>query len=322
MAEEEKKVSTAKRISDNERFRYIGFDVFPGRIKNLFKSDAEKDKLVDRVRQKRTNRDLGALRDDCTLLEARVSLSDRVVLTVACLFMVAALFFPWYAAYNEIVEEPAEEAAVVADSGAVEDSLLTDSVAVAALDGETEAIVDDAATEVEGNLAAEQEVVEDDYSEAPKEEIIHGYVARKKTHKEYSRLTGLGSFASLGSAGSHVFSSGFVVILTGLLFLILTLSCLLLPAYTLYGLYGIKGSSDQKALKLKSILKLNWLPLLLFVAALIISFVGADYGSGTSSLYTSLGDSYGVGVFLGTLSWGVFITLAASIMLAAKGLEI
>jgi hypothetical protein len=321
MAEEEKKVSTAKRISDKERFRYIGFDVFPGRIKNLFKSDVEKDKLVDRVRQKRTNRDLGALRDDCTLLEARVSLSDRVVLTVACLFMVAALFFPWYSAYNEIVEEPAEEAAVVADSGAVEDSLLTDSVAVAALEGETEAIVD-ATTEAESDLAAEQEVVEDDYVEAPKEEIIHGYVAKKKIHKEYSRLTGLGSFASLGSAGSHVFSSGFVLILTGLLFLVLTLSCLALPAYTLYGLYGIKGNSDQKALKLKSILKLNWLPLLLFVAALIISFVGADYGPGTSSLYTSLGDSYGVAVFLGSLSWGVFITLAASIMLAAKGIEI
>ncbi len=321
MAEEEKKVSSAKRISDKERFRYIGFDVFPGRIKNLFKSDAEKDKLVDRVRQKRTNRDLGALRDDCTLLEERVSLSDRVVLTVACLFMVAALFFPWYSAYNEIVEEPAEEAAVVADSGAVEDSLLTDSVAVAALQGETEAIVD-ATTEAEGDVAAEQEVVEGDYSEAPKEEIIHGYVAKKKIHKEYSRLTGLGSFASLGSAGSHVFSSGFVLILTGLMFLVLTLSCLLLPAYTLYGLFGIKGNSDQKALKLKSILKLNWLPLLLFVAALIISFVGADYGPGTSSLYTSLGDSYGIGVFFGSLSWGVFITLAASIMLAAKGLEI
>ena len=321
MAEEEKKVSTAKRISDKERFRYIGFDVFPGRIKNLVKSDAEKDKLVDRVRQKRTNRDLGALRDDCTLLEARVSLSDRVVLTVACLFMVAALFFPWYSAYNEIVEEPAEEAAVVADSGAVEDSLLTDSVAVGALEGEAEAMVD-ATAEVGGDVTAEQEVVEDDYSEAPKEEIIHGYVAKKKIHKEYSRLTGLGSFALLGSVGSHVFSSGFVVILTGLMFLVLTLSCLWLPAYTLYGLYGINGSSDQKALKLKSILKVNWLPLVLFVAALIISFVGADYGPGTSSLYTSFGDSYGIGVFLGSLSWGVFITLAASIMLAAKGIEI
>ena len=135
MAEEEKKVSAAKRISDKERFKYVGFDVFPGRVKDLFRSDAEKDKLVDWVRQKRTNRDLGALRDDCTLLEARVSLSDRVVLTVACLFMVAALFFPWYSAYNEIVEEPAEEAAVVADSAAVEDSLLTDSVTVGALEG-------------------------------------------------------------------------------------------------------------------------------------------------------------------------------------------
>ena len=112
------------------------------------------------------------------------------------------------------------------------------------------------------------------------------------------------------------------MILTGLLFLVLTLSCLLLPAYTLYGLFGIKGSSDQKALKLKSILKLNWLPLLLFVAALIISFVGADYGAGTSSLYTSLGDSYGIAIFLGSLSWGVFITLAASIMLAVKSIEI
>ncbi len=93
MAEDNKKKPSVQRISEGQRYKYVGFDVQPGRIKNQFKSDAERRKLVERVREKRNHKsDLGALRDDCTLLEERVSASDRIVLAVACVAMVAALF--------------------------------------------------------------------------------------------------------------------------------------------------------------------------------------------------------------------------------------
>jgi len=300
MAEEDKKTPSVRRISENQRYKYVGFDVAPGRIKDIFKSDAEKAKLVEKIRRKKEHRsDLGTLREECTLLEARVSLRDRIVLAVAVLLMVVALFLPWYSAYNETVEQPANEA-TVSDSLMTHDSLPADSAAVVA------------ASRAAGG----------EYTDAPKEEVIHGYVARKKVHKEYSRLSGIGALAALGGVGSHVFSAGIILVVTGVLFLALTFSCVLLPAYTLFGLFGLKGNPDQKALKLKSILRLNWLPLALFVAASAISFLGADYGAGTAGLYTSIGDSYGIATFIGSLSWGLFVMLAASIMLAVKSIEI
>jgi len=304
MGEEDKKERSVKRISEKERYKYVGFEVAPGRIKNIFKSDAEKAKLVEEHRQKREHRSgLGALRDECTLLEDRVTMRDRIFLTLACVVMVGALFLPWYSAYNEIVEESSVKPAVVgiADSTAVNDSMPADSAAAAA------------------TQAASDQYSE---SEAPKEEVIHGYVARKKIHKEYTRLSGIGSLADIGSVGSRVFSSGIVLIITGVLFLVMTVLSLALPAYTLFGIFGLKGNPDQRALKLKAILKLNWLPLVLFAFCLVISFVGAGYGAGTANLYTSLGSSYSVAAFFSNLSWGVFVMLAASIMLAAKGIEI
>lgn len=319
MAEDNKKKPSTKRISDEQRYKYVGFDVHPGRIKNQFKSDAERKKLIDRVREKRGHKsDLGALRDDCMLLEPRVSMADRIVLAVACVVMVAALFLPWYGAYNQEVEESqVEEVAEVVDSTVVDDSLLTDSTALATT--EDGGAVDESGT-AEG--ATEETALDDRYSDAPKEEVLHGYVARKKIIKTYSRLSGLGSLAALGSVGGYVFSSGFVLVLSGVMFLIMTLASLLLPAYTLYGLFGLKGTADQQALKLKAILKLNWVPVVIFTAVLCASFFGAEYGFDAASMYHSLGDSYGVGAFMESISWGVFVTLGASIMLAVKGIEI
>jgi len=100
------------------------------------------------------------------------------------------------------------------------------------------------------------------------------------------------------------------------------LATLGLPLYSLYGLYGLKGDADQKALALKKMLKLNWIPVLLFTGALMLAFFGANYGFDSESLYTSLGRSYGVGVFLDSLSWGAFVSISASVLLAVKGIEI
>lgn len=307
-AEESKdKKSSIKPITDAQRFKYIGFEVFPGKVKDLFKSDAEREKYIGGVRQKRESGE--TLRDNCTLLEERVSTTDRMVLTLASVIIFATLFIPWYSVYNEVVEM-APQAAVVDQAVMPTDSAMLasagDTVAVAATDSAA------------GQAALRPGVV----SQSAAEEVISGYVAKKKIRKEYARLLGIGSFTSLGSVGSYVFSSGGVLIVTAIIFLIYALLCIGLPVYTLYGIYGLKGDSDQKALQLKKMLRMNWVPLMLFVMVLILSFIGAEYGFEAKSVFSSLGSSYGPAAFLGSLSWGILVSLSAFILVAVKGVEI
>ena len=85
----------------------------------------------------------------------------------------------------------------------------------------------------------------------------------------------------------------------------------------------MKGTSDERALALKKSLKLNWIPVILFIVAAILSFFGAGYGfANASEMYTSLGNDFGIAALMNSLSWGVFVSLAAFILLAVKGIEI
>ncbi|MFQ5498627.1 MAG: hypothetical protein ACE5FH_03055 [Candidatus Zixiibacteriota bacterium] len=316
-----------KRVGEDQRFTFIGFDVFPSKPKDLFKSDQEKQKLVDEVRARQAKGEI--TREQCTLLEERVSLTDRAVMTAACVVIVLSLFIPWYGAYNEIVEEAVAAPAnsVMDDSTVVDgdDSLILatgDSVAITESDSTTQiaATIEDAEPSTDQVQAETPEAGHTRVSAS--EEVIHGYIAKKKIHKEYRHLSGLGTFVSLGSIGSYVFSSGGIIFISAILMLIYSLACLVLPAYTLYGMYGVKGDADQRALALKKILRFNWFPILLFLFAFVLSFLGSEYGFDAEALFTSIGDSYGPGAFLGVLSWGVFTTIGGFILVAAKGSEI
>lgn len=327
MAADEKKGQPNKRITEKQRFTYIGFDVFPGKPKDLFKSDAEKNKFVGRVKDKRDKGDL--LREDCTLLEERVSMRDKIVMAVACVIIIGSLFVPWYSAYNEIVEETMvkeEPVVAVVDSALVNDSLtVPDSLVGLAEELVLNETVADSATALAAIAGGADDEVAATQSNinAEGEEVLHSYRAKKKIHKEFTTLSGFAGITSLGDVGSKLFSSGIVLMVTVVLFLVYTLLCLGLPLYTLYGLFGMKGNADQVALQLKKMLRFNWIPLIVFVFALFISFFGATYGFDTGSAeLSSIGDSYGVGVFLGTLSYGIFISLAAFVLVAAKGVEI
>ncbi len=316
MAAEGKKSEPNKQITDKQRFTYIGFDVYPGTPKDLFKSDAEKSKHVEAVKSKREKGDV--VRDECKLLEERVSTVDRYVLTFACIVILGTLFLPWFSAYNEFVEETnSEPISAVADSAQVTDSTLmamSDSVngIPQTMDSSALAAATNDSTPLEENIQ----------KESSGEEIIHGYVAKKKIRRESESLDGYNILFSIGSVGKYVFGSGIVLVVTGAVFLLLLLVCLVLPFYTLYGLYGLKGDVDQRALALKKILKFNWIPVMLFGAVFILSFFGAEYGFDSQAVFTSLGDSYGPGVFLGSISYGVNVALGAFILTALKGVEI
>jgi hypothetical protein len=314
MPDEKDKKGVDQKISEAQRFRYIGFEVFPGKPKDLFKSEQEKSKLVETVVAKRSKGDI--IRQECTLLEERVSTRDRFVLAFAGLLILATLFVPWYAAYNEIVQEARQETTqLIPSDTTLSGAGKTDTALGIAGNDSATAPAPPADQQQEGasTIAAER---------SGSEEIIRGTISRKKIFREYSRLSGIGSILTLGSVGSRIFSSGFVLILTGIIFLVYTLLCVALPIYTLYGIFGVKGDPDERALKLKKILRLSWIPVVLFVLALIISFFGADYSFDASTFYTSLGAGYSVGVFLSSLSWGIIVSLCAFILIAAKGIEI
>lgn len=304
MTADDKKDPGRKLITEEQRFKFIGFDVFPGKPKDLFKSTAEKEKLINSIIERREKGD--TLRDDCTLLEERVSFSDRLVLTIASIVIFASLFLPWFSAYNEFVEE--------SNTSASEQTTLIDSFQITP-EGDTIPVL--ATTNV---AEPPPEALNPNIQG---EEILSSYVARKKFRKEFSTLSGLGMFVALGSVGSYIFSSGFILILTGLLFLIYALLSILLPVYNLYGIYASKGNPDQKALALKKVLKFNWIPLGIVLFTIFLSFFGADYGfSDPESIFTSIGDSYSIGTYMTNLSYGAFISLAAFILSALKGVEI
>ncbi len=317
MSDKQQKTHTPSKISEKERWKYIGFDVFPGEPKELFKSEEEKRKLVEGVRARLAHHE--HLRSDCTLLEERVSASDRIFLTIASVVMVLALFLPWYSVYNEIVEQP-KPAQV----------LNQPTAPVVTTESSTATTTDE--TAVSGNISTAVPAVSDTASavttepaggaEIGDEELITTVTARKKIHKEFERKSGISALLSFGSIGSAVFTSGIGLMLTGILYIVFTLLCLALPAYNLYGIYGLKGNADVIALKLKKMLRLNWIPLLIFVAGLIFSFFGSEYSFNAAEKFSSLGAAYSPLTYLGTLSWGVYVSLAGFILCAAKGVEI
>lgn len=312
MSDKGQKDTPHKKVSERDRLKFIGFEVYPGEPKDLFKSEAEKDKLVQEVRERREHHD--HLRGDCTLLEERVSKTDRLVLTIASIITVLSLFLPWYSAYNEIVEEPKINKTV--------------EVPVAVQAAETVPTGTTGTTPADSLAAAQTATSPADTAAAmPTEpanldEVITSVMARKKIHKEYSRVSGLGAFLSFGTIGSYVFSSGLALMLSVVLFIVYTLLCIGIPLYNLYGIYGLKGDPDSKALKLKKMLRLNWIPLLIFVACLVLSFLGGDYSFNAAEVFTSIGDGYNPMVFLGSLTWGVYVSMACFILCAAKSAEI
>ncbi len=342
MTEEKKNLTARKRITEKERFSFIGFDVFPKDPKELFDSDAEKEKLLANVRARHDKHD--HLRESCTLLEERVSFTDRIAVTVGAVLVFVALFLPWYSVYNEIVEDTpvaqvVEEPVVISDSPeetSFEDGAADAAAADAADDLSAAAVSEEVSSATEETQAADipdgGDAVADEgepvyspltsISEELDGELITALIAKKSIHREYARLSGIGGIISFGSTGSYLFSSGISLILTVIIFIVYTLLCLGLPAYTLYGLYGIKGSPDEQALVLKKLLRYNWLLLILFLTGFTFAFFGSEYGFDAAGAFTSLGDSYGIGAYLSVISPGVYVALAGSIICAAKGAEI
>lgn len=258
-----------RRVSPEERLRYIGFDVFPGKPGELFANDAERQKYVEAAKRRKS---IGqAFREHCALLQDRVTSLERTILTVVCVLIIFSLVLPWYTASNTRIVQPTATATT---------------------------------------------------SGASNEEVLTSAQLFRKTETTSESLSGIGGLIGIGSVGSMMFSSGFILMLTAVLMLVYTLATVVIPILTLRALYVGTGSADQRALVLKKQLRMNWYPFLLFVFALVVSFLGADYGFVPANYFTSLGNSYGPGVFIGSMSYGLLVSLGGFLILAAKGIEI
>lgn len=320
--------------SSEERFKYIGFDVFPGKAGDIFKSDKEHQSLIQKV-MKKFNRSEGEVRDRCTLMEERVSKLERSFLGVAAVLMFAALFLPWFSGHFEItnIKQVAitEERVTPVDTNAAgADSLagLTDSVnATGTVEAE---VAEPAAEETVAATAGEEPAVageefgtDTDLAAVTGGNEIRGYRTVTEVTHDRRSLTGLGALFAIGSYGSMVFSSGFAVMLTGILLLLYMLCCIGLAGFNLYLIFGVKKSnSDEYALFLKDKLRLNWIPIYIFLAMVLLSLIGSNYGFNSDEMVKQVGDSYSIASFIGLLSAGIYVSLAAFMVAALKGKEI
>jgi hypothetical protein len=152
---------------------------------------------------------------------------------------------------------------------------------------------------------------------------ITAYRKKKEIKKEHVTFSAIGALGLLGSDGGKVFSSGLGLVITALLLLVYMVLCVLSAIYTLYSVYGGgKKDADEKALRLKRSLRINWIPVAIWVFCLLISVAGAAYSFDTADMIKQLGSSYSIGTFLSLMSYGFYISLAAFVMNAVKAVEI
>jgi hypothetical protein len=79
----------------DDRFRYIGFSVYPGKIKEFWHSDAEKNSHLARVKET-AGRFVPLSRANSFVSASALSLTERIILTICSLALVVAPFLPWF----------------------------------------------------------------------------------------------------------------------------------------------------------------------------------------------------------------------------------
>lgn len=78
-----------------ERYRYIGFDVYPSKAPRVFKDTAEEQQYLDKIRRKAKS--WSALDRDFSLVNLpSYSRTDKLILSVGSFLLVVSFFLPWF----------------------------------------------------------------------------------------------------------------------------------------------------------------------------------------------------------------------------------
>jgi hypothetical protein len=95
MEEQKSKNKAEEEISEETRFKYIGFDIYPGKTKEFWQSAEEKKKFLEEVKQRRSQS--AFLERDHSLVKVKVFAKlDQLILTVTSILLVVSLFLPWF----------------------------------------------------------------------------------------------------------------------------------------------------------------------------------------------------------------------------------
>jgi hypothetical protein len=80
-----------KQVNPNERYQYIGFEVFSDKPQSFWKNDEERKSYIQQVKA-----ELGSLYRNSVVYAAVISKVDRIFITVASVMMILAPFLPWF----------------------------------------------------------------------------------------------------------------------------------------------------------------------------------------------------------------------------------
>jgi hypothetical protein len=86
----------AKKSADpDDVFRFLGFEIHPGRIKDFWTSDSEKKEFIGRARARQGQ--MSVLdRDSSLLSEISMTISDRIISLIGGVILIIAFFLPVY----------------------------------------------------------------------------------------------------------------------------------------------------------------------------------------------------------------------------------
>lgn len=94
MTEEHKK-NEEEKITEDLRYRYIGFEIFPKKEKDFWKDEEEKRRYLEKTKHETSQATL--LDREHSLIKVAVfSKVDKIVLTIASSLLAISLFMPWF----------------------------------------------------------------------------------------------------------------------------------------------------------------------------------------------------------------------------------
>ncbi|MGB8658419.1 MAG: hypothetical protein WCE90_11665 [Candidatus Zixiibacteriota bacterium] len=95
MEHQDPKNSASEEVSEEARYQYIGFEIYPKKAREFWQGEEEKKKYLEEIKRKESRS--AFLERDHSLVKVVVfSKVDKVVLTMTSLFMVVSLILPWF----------------------------------------------------------------------------------------------------------------------------------------------------------------------------------------------------------------------------------
>lgn len=95
MEDQNQKNSSAEKVPEEDRFKYIGFEIYPGKPRQFWENEEEKKNYLEDIRRKKSSSSL-LEREHSLIKMVLFSKTDKVVLTIASIFMVLGVFLPWF----------------------------------------------------------------------------------------------------------------------------------------------------------------------------------------------------------------------------------